>query len=247
MNRTLLNPSARARLHERLDRLSPESEPRWGTMSAERMVCHVADHLRIALGDTEVHTAKVTFRLGRREVAVSPGLLRLKPVRYLFVHRLPWPKGRFRAASEMWSTAPREWQAGYRFASRARRSRRRQETGRCVGPSSMVRFDLGAGMGIDLLAPPRLPPPTVRRLTTDAGSATPDQANKRSNASRHSAQPPDVLTGPVTGCRRWRITRPRLDLTASAADGRGSPALKRSFPAARTWRIGATRPWEEVV
>lgn len=111
MNRTLLNPSSRARLHARLDRLSPESEPRWGTMSAERMVCHVVDHLRIALGDTEMQTAKVTLRFGRREVSMSPGLLRFKPVRYLFVHRLPWPKGRFRAPPEMWRTAPGEWQA----------------------------------------------------------------------------------------------------------------------------------------
>lgn len=110
MNPTLLNPSARARLHARLDRLSPESEPRWGTMSAERMVCHVADHLRIALGDTEMNTARVGLRFGRREVSMSPGLLRFKPVRYLFVHRLPWPKKRFGAPPEMWRTAPGEWQ-----------------------------------------------------------------------------------------------------------------------------------------
>ena len=61
-------------MHARLDRLSPESDPRWGTMSSEQMICHAADHLRVALGDTEVNPRKLALRFGDREVAVSPGL-----------------------------------------------------------------------------------------------------------------------------------------------------------------------------
>lgn len=39
------------------------------------MVCHVADHLRVALGDTQVNPRKLALRFGSRDVAVNPGLL----------------------------------------------------------------------------------------------------------------------------------------------------------------------------
>ena len=109
MSRTLLSRSARAKTHARIDRLSSAADPRWGTLSAGQMVCHVADHLRVGLGDTEVDPRKLALRFGNREVAMSPGLLRLRPFRYLFVHRLPWPRARFGAPPEMWKTAPGEW------------------------------------------------------------------------------------------------------------------------------------------
>ena len=109
MSPTLLDRRVVAEMHARIDRLLPESDPRWGTMSAAQMVCHVADHLRVALGDTQVNPGKLALRFGSRDVAVNPGLLRFRPVRHLFVHRLPWPKARFRAPPEMWRTAPGEW------------------------------------------------------------------------------------------------------------------------------------------
>ncbi len=110
MSRSLCSRPARARIHTRIDRLSPESLPIWGALSAGRMVCHVADQLRVALGDSEVRPGRIAVRLGKREHAVNPAMLRFKPVRYLLVHWLPWPKARIGAPPEMWRTAPSNWQ-----------------------------------------------------------------------------------------------------------------------------------------
>jgi hypothetical protein len=44
---------------QRLQRVRPDAEPAWGTLNAPRMLCHLADQMRVALGDlrTEpVHT-----------------------------------------------------------------------------------------------------------------------------------------------------------------------------------------------
>ena len=111
MGPTLFDRSARAGIHERLDRLSPESVPHWGQMPARQMVCHVADQLRIAVGDTETGSRKIVVRLGRREVAASPGLLRFKTARHFLVHSLPWPRARVDAPPEMLRTLPGEWGA----------------------------------------------------------------------------------------------------------------------------------------
>ena len=109
MSATLFNRSTRAKIHARLDRLSPASVPHWGTMPAREMVCHVADHLRVALGDIEARPRGLAVRLGNREVEVSPGLLRFKPGRQLLVHWLPWPRARIGAPPEMLTTAPSTW------------------------------------------------------------------------------------------------------------------------------------------
>ncbi len=109
MSRTLFSRSERAKIHARLDQLTPASVPLWGTMPAGQVVCHVADQLRVALGDIEVTPRKLAVRMGNREVAVSPGLLGFKPGRYLFVHMLPWPRARIGAPPELLSTAPGEW------------------------------------------------------------------------------------------------------------------------------------------
>ena len=45
---TVFDPFARIALHERVDRLSPEHDRRWGSMHVEQMVCHAADQLRVA-------------------------------------------------------------------------------------------------------------------------------------------------------------------------------------------------------
>jgi len=49
--RTLLNEQDRTLILERLRRVAPEARPAWGTLDAPRMLCHVADQLRVALGD----------------------------------------------------------------------------------------------------------------------------------------------------------------------------------------------------
>ncbi len=59
------------------------------------MVCHVADALRVALGEIKTKG--------------KPGFLRFKPLRQLLVYWLPWPKGKIEAAPEMLTTLPSEW------------------------------------------------------------------------------------------------------------------------------------------
>lgn len=84
-------------------------------MSAGQMVCHSADHLRVALGDTEVSCERLAVRLGNREIAVNPGLLRFRAIRYLIMHWLPWPRERI--AHQCPGRAPPRAHRGGRHAS----------------------------------------------------------------------------------------------------------------------------------
>jgi hypothetical protein len=73
------------------------SARRWGRMSVSDMLAHVADQLRIALGEIEAQGV--------------PGPLRFPPLRYLAIHVVPWPKGRVQAPPEAFTTAPTEIEA----------------------------------------------------------------------------------------------------------------------------------------
>ena len=68
-------------------------------MPVTQMVCHVADQLRVAIGDIETRPGRLRLRFGDREVKVSPGLLWFRQGRRLLVHWLPWAKGADRCAS----------------------------------------------------------------------------------------------------------------------------------------------------
>jgi len=48
---TLRCPDDRAAILARLATVTPEDHPRWGVLDAPRMICHVSDALRVALGD----------------------------------------------------------------------------------------------------------------------------------------------------------------------------------------------------
>ena len=78
-------------------------------MTVGRMVCHVADQLRVALGDIEGRTGQLRLRFRNRELEVSPGLLWFHLGRRVLVHWLPWPKSRVGAPPEMLTTPPGEW------------------------------------------------------------------------------------------------------------------------------------------
>lgn len=92
----MLAASSAATLLSRIDRLRPETRPRWGRMTAGQMVCHLGDQLRVALGELET-----------RPIA---GPLRYTPIKHLAIYVLPWPKGRIKAAPEMQSTPARAWE-----------------------------------------------------------------------------------------------------------------------------------------
>lgn len=83
---TLLRPEVRAAVEARLARLQPDSERRWGQMSAGGAICHLSDAFRMALD----------------ERPIAPIHAPLKPLVKLVALRLPlpWPGGRIRTLPE---------------------------------------------------------------------------------------------------------------------------------------------------
>jgi hypothetical protein len=49
--KSLQNKRDRLEVNRRLDRLAPEAQLQWGSLTAAKMICHVGDALRMALGD----------------------------------------------------------------------------------------------------------------------------------------------------------------------------------------------------
>lgn len=79
MRKSLWNPDSRKELMARLDRLAPDAVPLWGKMSAPQMLAHLANWAKMADGTLST-------------VGWS-GILRVRPVRYLAIYWLPFPRG----------------------------------------------------------------------------------------------------------------------------------------------------------
>ncbi|MGZ7079758.1 MAG: DUF1569 domain-containing protein [Thermoanaerobaculia bacterium] len=94
--RQLWEGSAREELIERIRKLTPERPPLWGKLNAPRMLAHVSDQIRMALGD-------VPARKGS-------GPLSVWPVNYLMIHVVPWPHGAT-GPLEAFTTKPATWDA----------------------------------------------------------------------------------------------------------------------------------------
>ena len=54
--KTLADPLIQQEIKQRLQAVRPESQRRWGRMSANQMVCHLADSFRRVLGEKEAGT-----------------------------------------------------------------------------------------------------------------------------------------------------------------------------------------------
>lgn len=52
----LFDKDARAPIHRRIDSLGLDRPALWGRMNAHQVVCHLADQLRIALGDIKTES-----------------------------------------------------------------------------------------------------------------------------------------------------------------------------------------------
>src|SRR5690242_15655105 len=93
---TLLNDADRRQLLRRLQRVRPDATPAWGTLTAPRMLCHLADQLRVALGDAPskpVHT--LVTRTLLKHLVVNTGF---QP-----------PRGKVQTAPEMLASQPAAW------------------------------------------------------------------------------------------------------------------------------------------
>ena len=97
--KTLLNPKAKEQIIARLGTVHPSSSRQWGKMSAQQMVCHLADGFRMYMGLTRVAAVRLPY---------PRSLLRCIA---LWVP-IPWPKG-FKTAPELdqltGGTAPTEF------------------------------------------------------------------------------------------------------------------------------------------
>ena len=93
----LLDTDDRHRLLARLRSLKPDSPPQWGRMNAPKMLAHLSDQMRHALGDAPA--------------APQRGPLRLPIIKQVVMYWLPWPKGRIKGPPEAFLTQPTTWEA----------------------------------------------------------------------------------------------------------------------------------------
>jgi len=95
MKKTVFDAEARASLVARMEAVPVDRGPLWGKMDAPRMLCHVSDAVRVALGDiTAASKGKSPF--------ANP------LVRFLAIYVLPWPRGKMETAVEMLTSSPTE-------------------------------------------------------------------------------------------------------------------------------------------
>ncbi|HZS04443.1 MAG TPA: DUF1569 domain-containing protein [Blastocatellia bacterium] len=94
MMKTFWEAEARAELQQRLEQLRHDSQRRWGKMSCDEMLTHLADSCRMALGELPVKP--------------KPGPFRYWPIRPLIIYKLPWPKGA-PTAPELIARKPDGW------------------------------------------------------------------------------------------------------------------------------------------
>ncbi len=88
-------------LQVRVRSLAPDRVALWGTLTAPRMVCHLCDQLRVALGETQ---AKPVDTLLRRTLA-----------KWVILYAgLPTPKGKVPTVPEMLETRPGIWEKDLR-------------------------------------------------------------------------------------------------------------------------------------
>ena len=79
-HRSLRDPANVDELVQRLEKLAPDSQRRWGTMTAHQMVCHLSDSFLTVLGERPASS---------KETWASRTI-----VKYIALHtKLPWPHG----------------------------------------------------------------------------------------------------------------------------------------------------------
>jgi hypothetical protein len=96
---TLANPAAKVVLRDRVTRLTPTSQRRWGRMNVHQMVCHLSDGFRMATGE--------------RPPKSIDNIFTRTFVRYVALHSpLKWPQGVRtlpEVDQEIGGTKPSDW------------------------------------------------------------------------------------------------------------------------------------------
>jgi hypothetical protein len=89
--RTLFDDACRTDVLARLRHVRPDTRPSWGRMTAPQMVVHLADQMRMTLGNA--HWTRM-----------PPAHLRWPGMKQAALYRLPWPKGRIQGPPEVFVT-----------------------------------------------------------------------------------------------------------------------------------------------
>jgi Protein of unknown function (DUF1569) len=96
--RTLFDDACRTDVLARLRHVRPDTRPSWGRMTAPQMVVHLADQMRMTLGNA-------------RWTRMPPAHLRWPGMKQAALYWLPWPKGAIQGPPEVFVTTPTDWDA----------------------------------------------------------------------------------------------------------------------------------------
>lgn len=93
---TLKDAQTRTEMVQRLRRVQPDTQPLWGTLTAPRMLCHIADQMRVGLGQIPSRDRGTLFlhTLVKWVVLYTP----FQP-----------PPGKVRTSREMLTSVPASW------------------------------------------------------------------------------------------------------------------------------------------
>jgi hypothetical protein len=86
----------RREIKERVARLTPDHKAQWGKMNAPQMVCHLAESLRMAIGELPVEPKRLPIRY--------------PPFKQFIIYLAPFPKNT-PTAPELLARSPRDWQS----------------------------------------------------------------------------------------------------------------------------------------
>ena len=84
----------RRAINERVGKLAWDRRAEWGKFTAPKMICHLAESLKMAMGDLKVAPRRVPIRY--------------PPLKQFIVYLAPFPKG-VPTAPELLARAPSEW------------------------------------------------------------------------------------------------------------------------------------------
>src|SRR4029077_17312200 len=94
--KSMWHDSAAREVRDRIRTLRPDHKAQWGKMSAPQMVCHLAESLKMALGELPV--------------ARKSGPIRYPPLKQSIIHVAPFRKS-VPTAPELRARPPRAWSA----------------------------------------------------------------------------------------------------------------------------------------
>ena len=92
---SLWNEPDRRDLLGRFDRLKPDTRPEWGKMSAQQMLTHMGDSMRMTIGAVKI------------ELRRTP--LRFTPIKQMVIYALPSAPRNLPTAPELKKTQPGVW------------------------------------------------------------------------------------------------------------------------------------------